>query len=98
MARRINTSDILWMRIAAESQPKPIWLGDFDDDCTAHWASIILRAECMDHGVWWWAASLAEGNLEIASSNDSDIPVASGKEARSAAERAARDFLRPNRP
>ena len=32
---------------------KPImWTGNLDDDCTARWAGLLLRAEWMDEDYW----------------------------------------------
>ena len=88
--------DLAWMRIAAQTKPDPEWSGDLSDDCTALWAGFMLRAECMDEGVWWWATYLNEPDIQIASSNDSDALVATGEEARRLALHAARKFLNSN--
>jgi hypothetical protein len=39
-----------------ESTPnEPVrWHGDLKDDCTARWAGLMLRAEKMNDGDWWW--------------------------------------------
>lgn len=80
---------------------KPIiWTGDLNDDCTAIWAGLILRAEEMDHGIWWWRVSqwdtnkIPEDLLEIDSSNAHDKIYKSGQEARNMAERIAKDYVR----
>lgn len=70
-----------------------IWTGDLDDDCTARWAGLILRAELMDGARWWWAVSEIATGREIASSNDDNREWTSGTAARSAAERVARAHI-----
>lgn len=37
------------------AQQPIVWTGDLNDDCTALWNGLMLRAECMDKGFWWWA-------------------------------------------
>jgi hypothetical protein len=89
-------SDLAWMRITAEAKPIPDWDGDLSDDCTARWAGFTLRAEYMKEGVWWWATYLDAPDIQIASSNDSNISPSSGEEARAAAVHAALSFLYPD--
>jgi len=71
-----------------------IWTGDLDDDCTALWAGLMLRAEWMDGPHWWWAVSEIATGREIASSNDDQREWTSGTAARSEAERIARAHIR----
>ncbi|MCW1913365.1 hypothetical protein OJ996_07265 [Luteolibacter sp. GHJ8] len=71
-----------------------VWTGDLEDDCTAFWGGLILRAEEMNDRDWWWAVSRADSGLEIASSNDDGRDCTSGPEARAFAEQAARAFIR----
>ena len=37
----------------------PYWYGDLEDDCSADWMELLLRAEWMDgegpDAWWWWA-------------------------------------------
>ena len=76
------------------------WTGDLDDDCTARWLGLILRAEWMDGDVWWWAVSDISTGDEIDSSNNDSyfgVKFTNGTEARDAAERAAREY-RARRP
>lgn len=76
------------------------WTGDLNDDCTARWSGLILRAEWMDNNIWWWAVSDAETGLEIDSSNNDgyfDVRFASGTAARQAAERAANEYIQRKR-
>ncbi len=72
---------------------EPMWTGDLDDDCTALWQGLMLRAEEMETGVWWWAVRDQASGEELASSN---LPSAkscqTGSEARQAAEEAAASF------
>lgn len=71
-----------------------IWTGDLDDDCTAQWAGLMLRAEWMNDRDWWWAVSDVATGRELASSNDDQRKYTSGTVARSAAERSARAHIR----
>ena len=75
-----------------------IWTGDLDDDCTAIWNGLILRAEWMDEDIWWWAVSKNNNNPldEIDSSNNYDAVCIGGEKARQFAEQAARKFLTIN--
>ena len=75
---------------------KPRWEGDLEDDCTADWCGLMLRAESMDENHWWWAVSENSTGREIDSSNNHNERVSSGNKARAAAEIAARKFLGPN--
>jgi len=75
------------------------WTGDLDDDCTAEWRGLLLRAEWMDGSRWWWAVSEAMSGNEIESSNNSgyfDIEFSSGSAARQAAENSAREYRQRN--
>jgi len=61
------------------AQQPIIWTGDLDDDCTAIWAGLVLRAEWMDEDYWWWAVyDLQDGENQIDSSNNYDISVIGG--------------------
>jgi hypothetical protein len=74
-----------------------IWTGDLDDDCTAIWNSLILRAEWMDEEFWWWAVSINDGRLdEIDSSNNYDFSCIGGENARKLAEQVAINWLNQN--
>ena len=79
----------------ALSKKKIVWTGDLNDDCIARWAGLILRAEAMDEGSWWWSVSdeLTDVELEVDSSNNYDEPVTAGQEARNLAEAAARTYV-----
>jgi hypothetical protein len=77
-----------------KSQPsetaRPIeWTGDLDDDCTASWAGLTLRAEKMDRAVWWWAV-YDDGTQGPIADSHGGARVTTGQLARVAAERAAR--------
>jgi hypothetical protein len=72
-----------------------VWTGDLDDDCTAMWAGLMLRAEEMDERIWWWAVyDMEKDEVTIDSSNEYDITFTSGREARMAAEQAAKIYLK----
>lgn len=77
------------------STEQPIrWTGDLLDDCTAIWGGLMLRAEEMDHNIWWWAVSEDEGRgNEIRSSNYEDRECRTGVIARQRAEDCARIYL-----
>jgi hypothetical protein len=71
------------------------WLGDLDDDCTAKWAGLTLRAERMNEDDWWWCVYDDQSGEQIASSNATwAVQCSTGAAARSAAESAAR-YVRP---
>lgn len=77
------------------------WKGDLDDDCTAEWSGLLLRAEWMAGTRWWWAVSDLASGKEIESSNTAghwEIDYSSGGMAREAAENAAREYLQRRRP
>lgn len=69
------------------------WTGVLDDDCTARWAGLMLRAERMESRHWWWAVSDLTTGGEIESSNDYNTRCLSGSDARSLAEVVARDYI-----
>jgi hypothetical protein len=81
------------------------WTGDPDDDCTARWRGLVLRAEHMscgdddcdddpetcksEHGERWWWAVSQDGD-EFAGSNVLGQCAADGAQARRLAEHFAR--------
>jgi len=65
---------------------KFIWTGDLTDDCSCKWRDLLLRAECMSEGDWWWAVVEVNRSKEIESSNDDCYTVESGVRARELAE------------
>ncbi|MBI3520164.1 MAG: hypothetical protein HY062_12530 [Bacteroidetes bacterium] len=80
-------------RLTAASKPI-IWTGDLNDDCTAIWAGLMLRAEWMDEEYWWWEVTDMENpTAKIGSSNNEDTPCIGGQMARQKAEEAARKYL-----
>ena len=81
-----------WQRVAATEQ-RLEWTGDLNDDCSAHWAGLLLRAEWEQDVLWWWAVTDVATGEEIASSNRHVGAYHSGEAARHAAENAARDYL-----
>jgi hypothetical protein len=80
-----------WPREAMASPTS--WLGDLDDDCTAEWAGLTLRAEQMDRKHWWWAVYDSATNEAIADSHGCSEISRNGKRARNAAKLAARKWL-----
>lgn len=71
-----------------------IWEGDIEDDCTAMWAGLMLRAEWMDENYWWWAVYDMQNNeITIDSSNEYEIKFIGGEIARTSAEEAAKKYL-----
>ena len=74
-----------------------VWTGDLDDDCTAIWSGLMLRAEWMDGSDWWWAVSRLDAGGQIRSSHDDARPCTSGREARLLAEEAARAYFSSRR-
>jgi hypothetical protein len=79
-----------WQR---EAMASPIsWIGDLDDDCKAELARLTLRAEQMDRALWWWAVYDRAMNKTITNSHGCSEIARSGKQARRAAELAARNW------
>jgi hypothetical protein len=75
-----------------------VWTGDLNDDCTAEWAGLTLRAEEMNRKSWWWAVYDAATHEIISDSNASTVIARNGKKARGAAESAAREWLASGQP
>ncbi|CAD0009522.1 hypothetical protein [Flavobacterium chungangense] len=73
-----------------------IWTGDLNDDCTANWAGLMLRAEWMDDDYWWWCVydMLTEEENQIDSSNEYEQRFIGGKVSREKAEEIARTYLK----
>lgn len=69
------------------------WTGNLKDDCKAEWKGLYLHAEEMDKNIWWWAVSDAS-HEQIVSSNDGEEIYENGKQARVAAENAAREHIK----
>lgn len=80
----------------AIKQDSQHWYGDLDDDCSANWKGLLLRAEWMDgegtDAYWWWAVSIIETNEILDSSYSHSHSPNSGEEARKYAEAAARRY------
>ena len=77
-----------------EASKLPItWTGDLNDDCTASWAGLRLRAEEMKRAEWWWAVSDERTGAILGDSNTSGVRVTTGKKAGAAAELVARKWL-----
>jgi hypothetical protein len=71
-----------------------VWTGDLSDDCIANWAGLMLRAECMQENIWWWAVYDMERNeFTIDCSNEYEGEFISGEIARKKAESVARSYL-----
>lgn len=68
------------------------WSGNLDDDCTARWRGLTLRAEAMGKRTWWWCVYIdgVEGPA-VAGPHEFENAVRpkTGVKARLAAERAA---------
>lgn len=74
-----------------------IWTGDLDDDCTAIWAGLMLRAEWMDEDYWWWSVSEDKASPydeNIDDSNNYDERFIGGEASRKRAEEVARHYLK----
>lgn len=71
-----------------------VWTGDLDDDCSSTWAEMVLHAEEMSLGDWWWAVTDTRlARAEVGSSNWEGQPCVSGESARRQAEQCARNYL-----
>lgn len=72
-----------------------IWNGDLNDDCTARWSGLMLRAEWMDEDYWWWCVyDMLDNENQIDSSNEYDERIIGGNKAREKAEEIARNYLK----
>jgi hypothetical protein len=80
-----------WQKIAAKTPAQ--WEGNLNDDCTARWAGLTLRAEWMTGLDWWWCVYDDSTGDQIASSNESLDRPPSGDAARKAAEQAGQRWL-----
>jgi len=85
------SASVNWQQLAA--QEPPTWTGNLDDDCTALWAGLTLRAEWMQDNIWWWCVYDDATGQQIASSDSSEELFRSGQTARQAAENAGRRWL-----
>jgi hypothetical protein len=80
-------------RQALATQPI-IWTGDLEDDCTAIWAGLMLRAELMEENRWWWTVyDMLSDEITIDCSNDYEIEFNDGETSRQKAEEIARWYL-----
>ncbi|WP_298512675.1 hypothetical protein [uncultured Kordia sp.] len=71
------------------------WSGDLDDDCTAKWSGLMLRAEWMDEDYWWWCVyDTLDNQNQIDSANEYDERIIGGEKAREKAEEVAKDYLK----
>ncbi len=70
------------------------WTGDLQDDCSAKFAGLVLRAEWMDNDLWWWCIyDMNNGGIQIDSSNNYNRRPNTGEVARKAAEHSAFKYL-----
>ena len=78
-----------------ENTENPIvWTGDLNDDCTAKWHGLMLRAEWMDEDYWWWAVyDMENEEITIDSSNEYEKNCIGGENARKEAEKVAKKYL-----
>jgi hypothetical protein len=86
---------IIKIKQRQELAKEPIdWTGDLSDDCTARWAGLMLRAECMDENSWWWTVyDMLNNEVTIDSSNNYSSRVLNGESARRKAEETAKYYL-----
>ncbi|SNR45703.1 hypothetical protein SAMN06265376_1011060 [Dokdonia pacifica] len=82
--------------IKSRNYHKPIiWEGNLNDDCTAKWAGLMLRAEWMDENYWWWCVyDMLDNQNQIDSSNEYNEQCIGGEAARSEAQDVAKEFLK----
>ena len=66
------------------------WTGDLNDDCTAEWEGLVLRAERMVNAAWWW--EVTDGGEVVDGSNERGMTPTTGPAARVTAEAAARAY------
>ena len=81
----------------AMEQSEICWRGDLDDDCTAEWHGLLLRAEWQygegADAFWWWSVFSIETGEELESSNYQAHKPNTGEDARKCAEAAARRYF-----
>jgi hypothetical protein len=76
-----------------------VWTGDLNDDCTALWNGLMLRAEWMDEDYWWWRVydmqneNATNEEATIDDSNNYDTSFIGGDAARKKAEEVAKKYL-----
>ena len=71
-----------------------VWAGDLLDDCTAEWAGLMLRAEEMDKGYWWWAVyDMQRKEITVDNSNEYTGYFIDGDAARKKAESIAKEYI-----
>lgn len=70
-----------------------VWRGNLRDDCTADWNGLMLRAEMMGQGVWWWAVYGPDRRAAEIDASWNHPPTRTGKAARQSAEASARSFV-----
>jgi hypothetical protein len=71
-----------------------VWTGDLNDDCSAEWAGLLLRAEWMDEDYWWWCVyDMEKDEIQIDSSNEYLERVVGGEAARKKAEETAKKYF-----
>jgi hypothetical protein len=64
------------------------------DDCTAHWAGLMLWAEWMEGNYWWWAVyDMQNGEITIDDSNNYTESFTGGNIARQKAETVAYEYI-----
>lgn len=85
----------MWLRRKKEPDGKTItWTGNLNDDCSARWNGLLLRAEWMDGEKWWWAVyDMENEERTIDSSVDRGRMSTSAGASRQEAERVARAYI-----
>jgi len=80
--------------MAAVQKRIPIeWTCDEDDDCSASWEGLLLRAEWIDDDWWWWAVyDMGKEELIVDCSNNRKESFPAGETARQEAELVARNY------
>jgi len=94
--RQINLKTTMNSQTTIE-QENIHWRGDMDDDCTAEWNGLLLRAEWSrgegTDAIWWWAVISIETGEQLDTSNTHSHTATTGEDARKCAEEAARPWL-----
>lgn len=76
------------------TQEPIVWTGDLNDDCTAKWAGLMLRAEWMNGNNWWWCVyDMQKDEIQIDSSNNYSESFTNGETSRKKAEEVAKKYL-----
>ncbi|TFF38887.1 hypothetical protein [Mucilaginibacter psychrotolerans] len=71
-----------------------VWTGNLEDDCTALWCGLMLRAEWMEEDYWWWrVCDTKRADVIIDDANSTDERFIDGEVSRARAESVAKQYI-----